>query len=164
MPLLVVAMLVALASGMLMAMPRAGGVYPTGLDTATPTQLMEARVEPKVGSVLIRRHSDGLFYLTAPVNGQPVRFIVDTGASMVVLGGADAARTGVLSGAPVAAITAGGSSAMNRATIARLDLAGRRLHDVQAVIASEGQVSLIGQNALSQLDSVSFKGNELIIR
>lgn len=46
------------------------------------------------GEMLYRRSTDGHFYINATVNGQPVRFLVDTGASDIVLSPADAARAG----------------------------------------------------------------------
>ncbi|RZM33591.1 MAG: TIGR02281 family clan AA aspartic protease, partial [Sphingomonas sp.] len=44
------------------------------------------------------KEADGLFYVTAKVNGTPIRFVVDTGANVVVLTGSDARRAGVTSG------------------------------------------------------------------
>lgn len=42
----------------------------------------------------VRRAADGHFYIRAEVNGTPMRFLVDTGASTTVLGPRDAARAG----------------------------------------------------------------------
>ena len=44
---------------------------------------------------MLRRGRDGHFHLTAQVNGAPVRFLVDTGASDVVLTRDDAVRVGL---------------------------------------------------------------------
>src|SRR6476620_7325199 len=43
----------------------------------------------------VRRSPNGHFFVTARVNGQPVRFVVDTGATTVALTEEDAARAGV---------------------------------------------------------------------
>jgi aspartyl protease family protein len=110
------------------------------------------------------RQADGLFYLTAQVNGKPVRFIVDTGASLVVLSKDDAARTGVQRGEVISATTANGATAMQRATIEQFDLAGRQLRDVRAIVAGQGDVSLIGQNVLAQMDRVVIEGTTLQLR
>ncbi|NCQ22977.1 MAG: TIGR02281 family clan AA aspartic protease, partial [Roseovarius sp.] len=40
------------------------------------------------------RAPDGHYYLTAEINGVPLRLVVDTGASQVVLSQSDAARAG----------------------------------------------------------------------
>lgn len=46
-------------------------------------------------SVEIPQAPDGHYYLTLRVNGQPVEFMVDTGATNVVLAEADARRLGI---------------------------------------------------------------------
>jgi aspartyl protease family protein len=45
--------------------------------------------------LVVTAAEDGGFYLVAQVNGQPVRFMIDTGASDIVLSPADARRIGV---------------------------------------------------------------------
>lgn len=47
------------------------------------------------GEVRVRAALDGHFWVRASVNGQPVRFLVDTGASDVVLSLATARRVGI---------------------------------------------------------------------
>lgn len=111
-----------------------------------------------------RSASDGLFYVTAMVNGKPVRFVVDTGASVVILTQSDAARAGVVSGTDRAidVETAGGSSAMHSVSLGRVDIAGQSLTDVDAaVMSSDLPVSLLGQSVLSQMRSVRLSGNRL---
>lgn len=46
------------------------------------------------GEMLYRRSADGHFYIDATVNRQSIRFLVDTGASDIVLSPADAERAG----------------------------------------------------------------------
>lgn len=47
------------------------------------------------GALAFRRAPDGHFYIAAEVNGQPVRFMVDTGATNLVLAAADARAAGI---------------------------------------------------------------------
>lgn len=47
------------------------------------------------GAVEIARAADGHYHLTLTINGTPVNFMVDTGASNVVLSRADAERLGI---------------------------------------------------------------------
>ncbi len=116
-------------------------------------------------SLVVRRAPDGLFYVNLPINGQPVRFVVDTGASVMVLSEADAALAGVYAnGAAAAMTTANGSTEMRWAAIRDLRIGDHRLTDVQAAIAQGAHVSLIGQNVLSRLDSVEMIGERLIMR
>ncbi|MFT4025264.1 MAG: retropepsin-like aspartic protease [Novosphingobium sp.] len=115
------------------------------------------------GTVESNSASDGLFYVTAMVNGKPVRFVVDTGASVVVLTRSDAIKAGVTRGAKAVDVeTAGGSSAMHSVNLKRVDIAGQALTDVDAAImGAELPVSLLGQSVLSQMRSVRLTGNRL---
>jgi len=116
----------------------------------------------------ISRAQDGLFYLNAQVNGVPVRFLVDTGASTIVLTPADAERAGVLPEEDAfrhSAETAGGRTAMARIRLAHLAAGPAERNDVEAVVASAGlHVSLLGQSWLSQLESVTITGDRMVLR
>lgn len=115
----------------------------------------------------VRRHSDGLFYVEARANGQSIRFVVDTGATVVVLNREDAAKMGL----PFDSLnnrgsmrTANGLSDMRWATIERLEMAGKNLEKISAAVVDGGlPVSLMGQNALEQLGAVTFRGDTLTI-
>jgi aspartyl protease family protein len=54
-----------------------------------------AMVQVSGDTIELRRGSDGHFHATLEVNGQPVRFMVDTGASGVVLSRRDAEKIGL---------------------------------------------------------------------
>ena len=113
------------------------------------------------------RAPDGLFYVNAHVNGHLTRFVVDTGASVVVLSREDAERFNVRFSDtnPAARIkTVGGPSSMRWAQIDKLTMAGRELAGVKAAVVETGiGVSLLGQNALSQFGTVTLRGNVLTI-
>src|SRR6185295_1508387 len=67
-------------------------------DAGARAEAAVAKVEPAgngIASREIARSADGHFYLDAQVNGAQVRFLVDTGASMVALTPADAQRAGI---------------------------------------------------------------------
>lgn len=51
-------------------------------------------IATKPGRIAVRAGANGHFFIDAEVNGQPVRFLVDTGASDIVLSPADARRVG----------------------------------------------------------------------
>jgi clan AA aspartic protease (TIGR02281 family) len=114
------------------------------------------------------RSADGLFYLDAKVNGVPVRFLVDTGATSVVLTDADARRAGVatdLSGSIERAETAGGSTPMARVRLASLEAGPARRHDVEACVTASGlSVSLLGQSWLAQFESVTITRDRMVLR
>lgn len=109
---------------------------------------------------------DGLFYVTARVNGTPIRFVVDTGANVVVLTDRDARRAGVTPGRGSQQLeTAAGGSTMSWATIDEVELAGQTLTRTKAAIVADGlKMSLLGQNALSQMESVTLRRGQLELR
>lgn len=114
-----------------------------------------------------RRAADGLFYVHASANGTAVRFVIDTGATVVVLTRQDAAKLGLSYdslGRNGRMNTVGGPSAMKWAEIERLEMAGKKLEGVAAAVVDQGlPVSLLGQNALSLLGTVTLKGDVLTI-
>lgn len=116
----------------------------------------------------VQQESDGLFYLTAEINGALVRFVVDTGASVVVLTPEDARRIGVADRARATGTriqTAGGSAAMRWTRLGSLRIGRREVRDLDAAIMANGlPTSLLGQNALAKFGSVTIIGDQLHLR
>ena len=116
----------------------------------------------------IRPEADGLYYVEARFSdGRRLRFLVDTGASVTVLTGRDAKllNVGVGSGEPAARLrTAGGAMVARSGTIGDMEIAGRRLRDIDVAIIDNGlPVSLLGQNALSELGAITLDKGRMII-
>lgn len=78
-----------------------GLVAMLGLGTLVMWDEIETMMTPKQavftgeGKIVLPRERDGHYYLTAEVNGAPVRFTIDTGASGIVLTQADARAAGI---------------------------------------------------------------------
>ncbi len=113
-----------------------------------------------------RRAADGLFYVTARVNSVRVRFLIDTGATMVVLTKADAARVGAARhGGAVMMETASGPSAIDRVRLNHVAIAGHHVVEVDAAVVRQGlKVSLLGQDLLSRLGPVTISGDSLELK
>lgn len=123
-------------------------------------------IEPEeAGSHHIARSRDGLFYVHAKVNGQPVRFLVDTGATVVVLSDTDARAVGAMpatGGFNAKMATAGGNRPMAWTKIGHIQVAGRDVRGVTAAVVRGGPgVSLLGQNLLSKLGGIHIDGDRL---
>ena len=67
------------------------GLWPTIRDTVMPRQTVLADGR----QITVPMSADGHFYLILDLNGVPVRFVVDTGATDMVLSAADATRIGI---------------------------------------------------------------------
>lgn len=112
----------------------------------------------------IERSPDGLYRVEGIVNGKKVDFIVDTGSSVVVLTPADAHRVGLAQrDAPrVDVETANGATSMRMTTIGELRLGTRSMSSVEAAIVDGGlSTSLLGQSALSRIESLTLRGGKL---
>lgn len=69
----------------------AAGLWSDIRDDLAPRQsVMEGS-----GEIVVPRHLDGHYYLTLDINDAPVRFVVDTGATEMVLTRQDARRVGI---------------------------------------------------------------------
>lgn len=112
-------------------------------------------VAPRPGSGAVSKGADGHFWADAQVNGQPVRFLVDTGATAVALTAADAERLGIRPQQLKYAYnitTAGGAAHAAAVTLTSVSVNGARLENVQALVVSDGlDVSLLGMSYLGRL-------------
>lgn len=123
------------------------------------------------GAVVLRAGRNGHFHIDLQVNGTLVDFIVDTGASDLVLSQADAARVGL---DPQAlpylgrARTANGVVGLARVTLDEVVLAHDGLvirdQDVSAFV-NEGEldVSLLGMGYLRRYARIAIEGDRLIL-
>jgi aspartyl protease family protein len=66
-----------------------------GIWSDVKSDLTQSAVVRDDGRIEIPRAPDGHFYMTLDINGSPIRFMADTGASAMVLTQADAARIGI---------------------------------------------------------------------
>jgi aspartyl protease family protein len=113
----------------------------------------------------LRRAGDGHFYVDAQVNGARVRFLVDTGASVVALTPADAQRAGIaLPSERSRAIGAGGEVEVIPVSIDRIAIGSLNANHVRAAVAPTLPVSLLGQSFLSQVGSVEIRGDLMVLR
>ena len=110
---------------------------------------------PTPGSGAVAKGADGHFWADAQVNGQPVHFLVDTGATAVALTPQDAERLGFKKADlkyGYSVTTAGGNSHAAAVTLTSVSVNGAKLENVQALVVSEGlDVSLLGMSYLGRL-------------
>ncbi len=111
----------------------------------------------------ITRSPDGHFYANGLVNGVGVRFIVDTGAGMVMLTPSDANRVGVKTlpaDFRMQVKTAAGNSSVAPVTLAAVAVGQRQVSDVFAVVSSvDTGVSLLGMSFLRHMKRVTIEND-----
>lgn len=119
-------------------------------------------------SLTLQKSDGGGFYVMGQVNGAPVRFAIDTGASDIVLSPADAARIGIdpttlKYAAP--SETANGVGYGAAFVVKTLAVGPIRLTDVPVAInQAPMSTSLLGMSFLRRLDSFEMRGDQLILR
>ena len=121
-----------------------------------------------VGDTLrIRQSADGHFWVDAEVNAEPVRFLIDSGATTTAMTLATAQKAGInISDSPFPVIlsTANGSVQAQRGTIQSLQIGPMLAKDLPVVVAEEfGDSNVIGMNFLSSLRSWRVEGTEMVL-
>lgn len=120
-------------------------------------------------AVMIDRSANGHFEVRATVNGVTVSFLVDTGASAIVLTNADAQRIGIDTSRLdylIRVYTANGSAMAARAVADRVIIGGIERDRMPILVAQPGKLatSLLGMNYLDTLGSYEVRGDRLILR
>lgn len=110
---------------------------------------------------------DGHFWISTDVNGAPVRFMVDTGATLTAMAPPVAEQARVEKqpmGAPVILKTANGQTMAELVTIKELRFGNIIARDLDAVVAPGlGETNVLGMNFLSRLKSWRVEGRTLVL-
>ena len=116
----------------------------------------------------VLKAADGHYWADALIDGKAVRVMVDTGASVVVLTPADAARLGLRlkSGDfSTTVITASGPVPAAPVALQTVAVAGARVEQVEALVVQRGLPhSLLGMSYLGRLSSFSATPVGLTLR
>ncbi|WP_417204984.1 retropepsin-like aspartic protease family protein [Antarctobacter sp.] len=132
------------------------------------TVLPQQMVFGSEGRVELPRAPDGHYYVTLQINDTPTRFVVDTGASSVVLTRAAAERAGI----DVArlhflseAMTANGTVQTAPVTLDTVTLGPFADQRVAAYVnAGDMQNSLLGMTYLDRFSSLQISGGKLVLQ
>ena len=117
------------------------------------------------GRLVLARDSSGHYRAEGRMNGTPANFLLDTGATRLVVSSRLAERAGLERGATTMIGTANGVVRAWRTRVSRLEIGPLVFEDLAAVIAPNlpGQEALLGMNALGDLH-IEQRGEELILR
>lgn len=119
------------------------------------------------GRITVPRDRDGHYYLTLDINGTPVKFVVDTGASNVVLTRQDARRVGIeldnliFSGRAETANGVVRTAPIRVETIALGPIVERRMRIW--VNGGEMEGSLLGMGYLDRFSRVEIAAGKLVL-
>jgi aspartyl protease family protein len=134
-------------------------------DSAGP---QSSATETVGGTVLkVPMSNDGHYWVDAQVNGQSVRFLIDSGASTTALGQQTASTLALLpdSGSNMVMVqTANGPVSAQRAIVAEMDVGPIRATQLPVIVSPAfGTVNVLGMNFLGKLKSWRVEDGVMIL-
>ncbi len=119
----------------------------------------------QANAVLLTPGPSGGYTLAGAINGVPITFMVDTGASTVSVSAADAARMGLSGCEGISSQTANGSATGCLALARELQFGPFTARDVRVAVlpAMMPNTALLGMNVLSRLQIVQ-RGGRMMLR
>lgn len=132
------------------------------------TQLQPGRAQmDATGQLELRRARNGHFYARVDVNGTDIRFLVDTGASAMVLSKQDAERAGVAVSRLIYTVPTNTANGLVYGAEVRLDrvaFGGYVDRNVRAMVnGGDSDNSLLGMDYLGRFHSLRIEGDKLIL-
>lgn len=115
--------------------------------------------------VVIPQSSGRHYLITGQINNYPVTFLLDTGATDVVIPEKVARKAGLKRGIPLQARTANGSITVYGTRLKTVAIGDITMHNVRASINPhmQGEEILLGMSALKRLELIQ-KNDQLILR
>jgi aspartyl protease family protein len=137
---------------------------------ATISQMVAAPREPVTSGRSLKLEADrqGHFKVEARIDGRFIDFMVDTGATMVIIRQSDAARLGIRpqrSEYIATVSTANGKIKAAPTKLERIEVGGITVYDVQALVLPDEalNVSLLGVSFLSRLKRYEYAGGRMVL-
>lgn len=140
-----------------------GIAWPSG-DRAATSAVAEGSERKET---ILEREANGHFYVHATVNGELVKFLVDTGASNVALSEEDARRVGLAFSPDEFHHVGEGAAGPVQGkfvTLDSVDVDGKTVEKVAGVVLEGSRLSLLGQSYLSRMGEVQMRGNVMVLR
>ena len=129
--------------------------------------MMSHSVREATGEITVPRALDGHYYLTLQITDEPVRFVIDTGATDMVLPLADARRTGVAVNERDfygEARTANGIVRVAPVVLERVAI-GPIVDTRLRATVNEGDMdtSLLGMRYLERFERIEIRGDQMVL-
>lgn len=138
----------------------------TSLQTSVSDSSSDIATDTGDHITAIPKGQDGHFWANATVDDKAVHFLVDTGATVVVLTEADAQRLGIDKSTLTydrKVITAMGPTQAAQVTLATVGVGQSVVHNVEALIIPQGGTSLLGMSFLGRLSRIEATPSSLIL-
>ena len=120
------------------------------------------------GEASIAKSNDGHFWANAEVDGHPVRFLIDTGATAVALTADDARNLGIDPSSlqyQYTVMTANGPAKAAQVKLGVVSVGRAQVSDVDAFVIDKGlETSLLGMSYLGRLARFEATPDALVLR
>lgn len=116
---------------------------------------VSAGSDSREATVSLIADEKGHFYTVGTINGTPVRFLVDTGATLIAMGKADAVKANVPyeRGQPAMSMTANGPTRIWRVTLNSVRVGDVLLNQVDAAVHEHDlPIVLLGMSFLNRME------------
>lgn len=119
-------------------------------------------------AIELKRQDDGHYWLQVDINGNPVRFMIDSGATTTAMN-ADTAKEAAVevdsNGYPVIISTANGQVTAKRGIVKTLQIGPHKIESHNVVVSqSFGDTNVLGMNFLDSMISWKVEGNVMTLQ
>ena len=134
-------------------------------DRAYPNRSPTGLIENGVIAVTLKQDRQGHYTVRGLINNSPIDFLVDTGATEVVILAGLAERLNLERGRAKRASTANGPVTVYQTNLTRLSIADLHFDNVSGVInpGMNGTAALLGMSVLKHLE-LTQTGNTLVLK
>ena len=119
-------------------------------------------------AIELKRQDGGHYWLQVEINGNPVRFMIDSGATTTAINAQTATEAGVEvddGGFPVIIETANGSVTAKRGIVRAMEIGPHKIADHNVVVSeSFGETNVLGMNFLDSMQSWRVEGNVMTLQ
>ena len=163
----VIAALCAMGGARMLTAITASGAAPQPA-AAVATVSPDAAQPLESGEASIAKSTDGHFWANAEVDGHPVRFLVDTGATAVALTADDARNLGIDPSSlqyQYTVMTANGPARAAQVKLGLISVGRAEVSDVDAFVIDKGlETSLLGMSYLGRLAKFEATPDALVLK
>lgn len=119
-------------------------------------------------AIALKRQDDGHYWLQVDINGTPVNFMIDSGATTTAMNATAAADANIdvdSEGYPVIISTANGQVSAKRGSVQSMQIGPHKLANHHVVVSeSFGDTNVLGMNFLDSMKSWKVEGNVMTLQ